>query len=51
MSSDKFEKYESLILSEQIPQDEVPRFLGHNPDFATWYCERAKSRRVSHDVK
>jgi hypothetical protein len=35
-----YETYLLLILSGQIPQEEVPRLLADNPDFARWYRER-----------
>ena len=35
-----FELYEAVILSGQMPQERVPRFLEENLEFAKWYCER-----------
>lgn len=40
---DQFEVYESLILSEQIP--DAPKLLDANPNFATWYLHRMRVRR------
>jgi hypothetical protein len=36
----EYETYILLILSGQIPQEDVPRLLADNPDFARWYRER-----------
>jgi hypothetical protein len=35
-----YETYLLLILSGQIPQEDVPQLLAENPDFARWYRER-----------
>jgi hypothetical protein len=42
---DLFEAYESCILTGQVPQEEVPRLLTENPDFAAWYRNRIAARR------
>ena len=35
-----FETWRILILTGQIPDEEVPKLLADNPDFARWYRER-----------
>lgn len=41
-----FETYESLILSEQVPHEDVPALLDRNPDFAAWYRGRMTTRTI-----
>lgn len=36
----QFETYWMLIVTGQIPDEEVPKLLDENPDFARWYQER-----------
>jgi len=36
----EFETFWLLIQSGQIPDEEVPRLLADNPEFARWYRER-----------
>ena len=36
----EYETYRLLILSGQISDEEVPKLLAENPDFARWYRER-----------
>lgn len=40
---EKFELYEQIIKSDQIPHQDVPKLLERNPTFAEWY----KARMVS----
>jgi hypothetical protein len=40
-----FETLETMILSEQMPAHRVPAYLNENPEFATWYRERAAARQ------
>ena len=35
-----FELWAALIRSDQLPQQEVPRFFKPIPQFARWYCEQ-----------
>jgi hypothetical protein len=42
---ENFEKYEALILSGQIAQEDVPRLLQDNGAFDTWYRQRMRERR------
>lgn len=44
ISPDQFGLYEALILSGQIPDEEIQEVFGANPDFAQWYKKRAKDR-------
>jgi len=44
VGSDQFEAFEAIILSDQMPPEDVPRFLNDNPDFAEWYKERMANR-------
>ena len=36
----EFETYWVLIVTGQIPDEEVPKLLAENPDFARWYRQR-----------
>lgn len=42
---EQFEVFEAMILTGQIEHSEVQRLLDDNPEFASWYCERAARRR------
>jgi hypothetical protein len=42
---DKFELYETCILTEQVPQHDVPKLLAENPEFDVWYRTRLLERR------
>lgn len=44
IAADQFETWETLILSEQIPAEDVPALLAENPGFAAWYRPRAEAR-------
>lgn len=46
----KFESYEQVILTGQMPDDRVPSFLDENPEFAVWYKERMAQRRAAKDT-
>lgn len=50
IAPEAFGCWEAMILAEQIALYQVPGLLAANPDFATWYCERAVRRRSS-DVR
>lgn len=41
----EWETYEQMILSDQIPADQLARLMADNPDFAAWLKERAKQRQ------
>jgi hypothetical protein len=40
---EQFEAYEAVILTGQMPEDAVPKFMQNNPAFETWY-RRKRSR-------
>lgn len=40
IKADEFETYETIILSGQMPQEDAPKFMQENPEFARWYRER-----------
>lgn len=40
-----WEIYEELILSDQIPPEEVATMMRYNPQFERWYTARAEQRR------
>lgn len=40
ITPDLFQTYLELIRSGQIPQEDVPKLLQENPEFAKWYRER-----------
>lgn len=44
IESKDFETFRSIILSDQIPHEDVPRLLEDNPAFSEWY----KEQRVGH---
>jgi hypothetical protein len=46
MTEKEFEAYETMILSDQIPQERVPSLLDQNPEFAEWYRDRARQRAI-----
>ncbi len=37
---DKYELYLQVIRTGQMPDQDVPKVLEENPDFAKWYRER-----------
>lgn len=39
-----FEKYEAMILSDQMTADQVHFFLFDNKEFARWYLDRVPAR-------
>ena len=41
---DQYESYESVILSGQVDQRDVPAILAASPDFAEWYRRRTPRR-------
>lgn len=41
ITENSFETYEILILSGQVPDDDIQALLRENPDFAKWYRARA----------
>ena len=41
----RYEVYESAILSGQVPHRDVPKLLGDQPAFAEWYRRRAEARQ------
>lgn len=41
---DQYETWEAMILSDQVPADELARLLEGNPGFAEWHRKRAESR-------
>lgn len=41
---DKYETYETLIKTGQIPQHEVPKLMEENPDFKEWYMARSPTK-------
>lgn len=43
--SEAYDIWETIILSDQIARHQVQALLAANPDFATWYRERAGRRR------
>jgi hypothetical protein len=45
IAAEAFETWEALILSGQIPQEDVPNLLSDNPAFAAWYGGRLETRR------
>jgi hypothetical protein len=45
ITSEEFEKYEAIILSGQMAQEDVSHFLEENLEFAEWYRERATRRQ------
>jgi len=42
----EYETFWLLIQSGQIPDEEVPRLLADNPDFARWYLARQGLQHV-----
>jgi phage anti-repressor protein len=42
---DQYETWEAMILSDQVPADELAQLLEANPDFAEWYRRRAEARK------
>ena len=38
---DQYEAYESVILSGQVEQSDMPALLATDPEFAIWYRSRA----------
>jgi len=42
---EQFSLYEAVILTEQMPAGQVPRFMQENPEFFAWY--RARRALVS----
>ena len=40
---DQYEVYKAIILSGQIPQEDVPSLLADNPKFAEWYKKQSHS--------
>lgn len=47
LAPSEFERLEAIILSDQIPADELQALLLANPDFAQWYQKRAEARADS----
>ncbi|WP_157783646.1 hypothetical protein [Bradyrhizobium liaoningense] len=47
ISAKDFVTYEEIVLSEQIPQQDLPRFFAENPEFAKWYRQRAAARKAA----
>jgi hypothetical protein len=45
------EKFEAVILSEQVTAAEVQALLEANPEFAVWYKQRAAERAKPRDWK
>lgn len=43
MPASQYETYRELILSGQIPENEIQAIFTDNPDFKVWYLNRAKA--------
>lgn len=41
----EYETWEAMILSDQVPADEVAKLLEANPAFAVWYRARTEARK------
>ena len=45
ITPDQYETWEVMILSDQVPADELAQLLEANPGFAAWYRRRAEARK------
>ena len=45
ISPAEYMTWEALLLSGQVPDDEVARIIADNTDFADWLIERARQRQ------
>ena len=50
ITPDQFEAYETMLLSQQIADVAVSALLDQNPEFKSWYRQRAEQRQTPRRV-
>lgn len=45
ITPDQYETWEAMILSDQVPADQLAQLLEGNPGFADWYRARTEARK------
>ncbi len=44
---DTFQLFAECIRTEQVPQEDVSKFLARNPEFASWYIKEIEKCQVN----